>query len=40
MVVNGPPIKAFEKLHEILINTLDESLSIISSTKTGVQKHR
>ena len=32
------PDKAFEKLLEILINTLDESLPIISSTKTGVQK--
>ena len=30
--------KAFEKLHEILINTLDESLPIISSTKTRVQE--
>ena len=33
------PDKAFEKLNEILINTLDESLPIISSTKTGVQKN-
>ena len=33
------PDKAFEKLHEILINTLNESLPIISSTKTGVQKN-
>ena len=32
------PDKAFEKLHEILINTLDEILPIISPTKTGVQK--
>ena len=32
------PAKAFEKLQGILINTLDESLPIISSTKTGLQK--
>ena len=32
------PDKAFEKLHEILINILDEFLPIISSTKTGVQR--
>ena len=38
MVLNGPPIVAFEKLHEILISTLDESLPIISLAKTGVQK--
>ena len=31
------PDKASEKLHEILINTLDESLPIFDSTKTGVQ---
>ena len=33
------PDMAFEKLHEILINTLYESLPIISSIKTGVQKN-
>ena len=38
MVVNCSPDKALEKLHEILIKTLEESLPIISSTKTGVQK--
>ena len=34
----GSPDKAFEKLHEILIITLDENLPILSSTKTGEQK--
>ena len=29
----------FEELHEMLINTLGESLSILDSAKTGVQKH-
>ena len=32
------PDKALEKLHEILINTLDESLPILGSAKTGMQK--
>ena len=36
--IEWSPDEAFEKLHEILINTLDQSLPIISSTKTGVQK--
>ena len=31
------PDKAFEKLHELLISTLDETLPIIISAKTGVQ---
>ena len=34
------PDKAFEKLQEIFINTLDESLPILGSAKTGVQKTR
>ena len=29
----------FEKLHEMLINTLGESLSILDSARTGVQNH-
>ena len=32
------PDKAFENLQETLINTLDESLPILDSTKTGVQR--
>ena len=32
------PDKAFEKLHEILIKILDESLPILDSARTGVQK--
>ena len=32
------PDKAFEKLHEILNNFLDENLPTLESTKTGVQK--
>ena len=31
------PDKAFEKLHEILIKILDESLPILDSARTGVQ---
>ena len=34
------PDKALEKLQEIFINTLDESLPILGSAKTGVQKTR
>ena len=32
------PDKAFEKLHEILINTLDVSLPKLDLARTGVQK--